>query len=152
MLLQDKPDLFDRPMHEVVQAANADICGVLKATATMPKTLKSLKTMEVSCVTMVKGHQHMEVVAGTCKSARERKAGAYALQQQLKRDFHSTLCNGMVCFNAHHGHTHEAEKWMKYLDTKQGDVAQVETLNALLAALIKKGDLVKAVKFDPGMV
>jgi len=110
----------------------------------MPKTLKSLKTMEVSCVTMVKGHQHMEVVAGTCKSARERKAGAYALQQQLKRDFHSTLCNGMVCFNAHHGHTHEAEKWMKYLDTKQGDVAQVETLNALLAALIKKGDLVKA--------
>ena len=25
-------------------------------------------------------------------------------------------------------------------------------LNALLAALIKKGDLVKAVKFDPGMV
>lgn len=27
---------------------------------------------------------------------------------QTVRDFHSTLCNGMVCFNAHHGHTHEA--------------------------------------------
>lgn len=109
----------------------------------MSKPLKSLKTMEVSCVTMAKGHQHVEVLAGTCKSARA-KAGAYSLQQQLKREFHSTLCNGMVCFNAHHGHTQEAERWMSYFDTKQGDVLQVETLNALLAALIKKGDLAKA--------
>ncbi|CAL1173145.1 unnamed protein product [Cladocopium goreaui] len=168
MLLQDKPDLFNRPAHELVQASNADVAKAFMGTRTAEKLEQhfnpnytarglradlvvcqrskaaSLKTMEVSCVTMAKGHQHVEVVAGTCKSARGRKAGAYSLQQQLKRDFHSTLCNGMVCFNAHHGHTQEAERWMSFLDTKQGDVPQVETLNALLAALIKKGDLAKA--------
>eukprot|EP00438_Fugacium_kawagutii_P002092 Skav219394 [mRNA] locus=scaffold2133:237665:249093:+ [translate_table: standard] len=80
--------------------------GVPKATTSMP-TAKS--SMEVSCVTMAKGQLNGEVrIAGTTGAA--RKAGAYALQQRLKRDFHSSLCNGMVCVNAHHGQVLEVTR------------------------------------------
>lgn len=76
-----------------------------------------MATMEVSCVTMAKG------------------AGS--------QNVHGSLCNGMVRVQAQNGQTEEAERWMALL---KGGEAKVETLNALLAALIARGDFEKAAK------
>mmetsp|Transcript_58051 Transcript_58051/g.136040 ORF Transcript_58051/g.136040 Transcript_58051/m.136040 type:complete len:461 (+) Transcript_58051:73-1455(+) len=110
------------------------------------RPIKPLGT-EVSCAILAKGQQRLtDVLAGTCETAdgKKWKGGAHKLQQILRKDFHSKLCNGMVCFSANLGRTEQAERWMNHLDHKQGDTPEVQSLNMLLQALIREGDLPKA--------
>lgn len=103
--------------------------------------------METTCVTIAKGQQKFgDILEGRTKWAQGQtwKGGAHALQERLRRDFKSQLCNGLVRFSANEGQMDKAERWMSKLDHHRGLEPEIKTFNALLQGLVDKGDLEKA--------
>lgn len=104
-------------------------------------------SMETTCVTIAKGRQRMrDILEGKTSWVHGQtwKGGAHALQEEMRRDFKSHLCNGLVRFSAGEGQTDKAERWMTKLDHHRGLEPEIRTFNALLQGLVDKGDLEKA--------
>lgn len=103
--------------------------------------------METTCVTIAKGQQRMrDILEGKTSLVHGQtwKGGAHALQEELRRDFKSHLCNGLVRFSAGEGQTDKAERWMTKLDHHRGLEPEIRTFNALLQGLVDKDDFEKA--------